>query len=92
MGQSSTSTERPMVVQKSNWGSFDEGFHIEIKVCGKDVSMLVDTEASVTILNQNFFNSLNSSSRPYISHVKIKMVTANDELSPFVGQIDVHIS
>jgi hypothetical protein len=53
--------------------------------------MLVDTGASVTILNQKFLNTIDPSLKPEILPVNIKMKTATGEISSFLDQIAVEL-
>ena len=91
MGQSSTKSERPQSVTIGSWGAADEGFYIDTTICGKPISLLVDTGASVTIISKKFLDNIDSALVPGISTVKIKMMTATGELTPFNGETQIYI-
>jgi hypothetical protein len=53
--------------------------------------MLIDTGASVTILSQQFLNTIDPSLKPEIISVNIKMKSATGEILSFLGQIAVEL-
>lgn len=53
--------------------------------------MLVDTNASVTVLNKKIFEKLPLSSKSLLSPVKLNLVTATGETSAFLGKLSVDI-
>jgi predicted aspartyl protease len=53
--------------------------------------MLVDTGASVTVLNKKIFEKLPPSSKSLLSPVKLNLVTATGETSAFIGKLSVDI-
>jgi predicted aspartyl protease len=91
MGRSSTAAERPTTVNISSWGTPEEGIDIDTIICSKPISMLIDTGASVTILSQQFLNTIDPSLKPEIISVNIKMKSATGEISSFLGQIAVEL-
>jgi predicted aspartyl protease len=52
---------------------------------------LVDTGASVTILSEKAFNSIDSSKQPSIKLVNTQLITATGKAYPFIGQSEVKI-
>ncbi|XP_061184899.1 uncharacterized protein LOC133192908 [Saccostrea echinata] len=71
--------------------SGDEGLFIAAKVQDTPMSLLVDTGASVTILSEKSFQSMNPSKHTKITPVNTKLVTATGTTSSFIGQTRVEI-
>ncbi|VDI28946.1 Hypothetical predicted protein [Mytilus galloprovincialis] len=91
MGQRSTTAEWPSTVRINNSKTSEEGFYLDMTICCKHISMLVDTGASVTILSQKFLKTINPSSMPEITPVKMNMMTATGEISPFIGEFEAYL-
>lgn len=91
MGQRSTTAEWPSTVRINNSKTSEEGFYLDMTICCKHISMLVNTGASVTILSQKFLKTINPSSMPKITPVKLNMMTATGEISPFIGEFEAYL-
>ncbi|CAC5362440.1 unnamed protein product [Mytilus coruscus] len=89
--QSSTTAEWLSTVRMNNSKTSDEGFCLDMTICYKHISMLVDTGASVTILSQKILKTLNPSSMPEVTSVKMNMMTATGEISPFIGEFEAYL-
>ena len=57
----------------------------------KYVSILIDTGANITILSTKLLNSWDPSSRPEIEPVKMNLLTATGESSPFYGKTKLQL-
>ena len=55
------------------------------------VPMLIDTGANITILSKQIFDDWNPSCKPEIEPVKMNMLTATGEKSPFHGKVKLNI-
>ncbi|CAC5416680.1 unnamed protein product [Mytilus coruscus] len=91
MGQRSTTAEWPSTVRINNSKTSEEGFYLDMTICCKHISMLVDTGASVTILSQNFLKTINPFPMPEITPVKMNMMTATGEISLFIDEFEAYL-
>lgn len=66
----------------SSWLNGD-GLYIRSFVQGVPISLLVDTGANISILSVDFFENLCINVKPPLVNVKIAMMTATGEVSPF---------
>lgn len=69
----------------SSWLNGD-GLYIRSFVQGVPISLLVDTGANISILSIDFFENLCENVKPPLVNVKIAMMTATGEVSPFHGK------
>ena len=91
MGQCKTNDPRPTVV-KLNISKFgDQGLFIATKIEEQSINMLVDTDASVTVINKVMFDKLYPSSSNVLEPVQLNLVTATGEIAPFYGKKIVEI-
>ena len=56
------------------------------------MAFLIDTGANVTILSEQIIENMQPSLLTQVSPVNVHLVTATDETSPFIVQINVQIS
>lgn len=69
----------------------DEGLFVSTKIQDFPVNMLVDTGASVTVINRKIFEKLPLSSQNLVTPVTLNLVTATGETSAFIGKFNVEI-
>ncbi|CAC5425832.1 unnamed protein product [Mytilus coruscus] len=69
----------------------DEGYFVATMIMSNHVPTLIDTGANITILSKQIFDDWNPSCKPEIEPVKMNMLTATGEKSPFHGKVKLNI-
>lgn len=65
---------------------------MKVRIQDKDIAMLVNTGANVTLLSEKFVNTLPVSRKPTLRPVNTNLITATGESAPFCGQSKVALS
>ena len=97
-GHSSTLPPGPTILERKsdnhevNTTSPDDGFYVKATILKRNVPMLLDTGASVSILSNKFIDSCTEANKFVIKPIRRSLVTATGEIQPFIGITNLSIT